>query len=96
MKKKKLLTDKSGELQEKYLEESAKELADDIDFEIVTGFLTETGWTKVVLAPMTWEHGTAVDTWVETNIKGQFHTRGLVWVFEDVKEASWFTLRWLS
>lgn len=97
MLKKKMLTDKSGSLHDEYVERAAKELADDIDFDVLTSLLIEgSGWTKVVLKPMTWEDGLDIDGWVENNVKGKFHTRGLVWVFENAKEANWFKLRWLS
>lgn len=83
-------------LQEAYIEEAAKTLAEDIDFEVLTSMLIEGGWVKVVLHPMTAEYGMEVDHWCETNIKGNFMNRGLVWVFKDPKEATWFTLRWLN
>lgn len=83
-------------LADEYIDRAAKELASDIDFEILTSMFIESGWTKIVLKPMTWEQGVEVDTWVETNVKGLFQTRGLVWVFKDPKEANWFKLRWLA
>ncbi len=76
--------------------EAAKNLAKEIDFEVLTSVLIESGWVKVVLKPMTWEQGYEIDEWVANNVKGQFQTMGLVWVFKDPKEATWFTLRWLS
>lgn len=75
---------------------AAKEITDDIDFEVLTSVFIESGWIKVVLKPMSWEHGYEVDSWVEKNIKNPFQTRGLVWVFKDPKEANWFKLRWLG
>jgi hypothetical protein len=96
MKKKRLLTDRSGELQEKMIEEAAENLAKDIDFEIMSNIMLESGWIKVVLKPMTWEDSYEIDDWVSNNIKGNFDTRGLVWIFENVKEANWFKLRWLG
>lgn len=94
--KKKLLTDRSGTLYDQMIDNAVQRLADDIDFEVLISAFLESGWSKVVLKPMTWEHGTEVDSWVEQNIKGQFHTRGLVWVFKESKEANWFKLRWLG
>lgn len=73
----------------------SKEIADEIDFEIMMEILIKNGWHKVVLKPMTWEDGYTIDTWVETNVKCEFHTRGLVWIFEDAKDANWFSVRWL-
>jgi hypothetical protein len=83
-------------IQEEIINEAGKRLADEIDFNILAGMLCEIGWTKVVLSPMTWEDGYAVDEWTAKNIKGNFETMGLVWVFEDPAEANWFTLRWMS
>ena len=82
-------------LKESYIDDAAKQLADDIDFEVLSSIMIESGWAKVVLNPMTWEQGLEVDYWCETEVKGKFMNRGLVWVFEDPKEANWFTLRWL-
>lgn len=73
----------------------AEEIAKEIDFEILSGVLCDTGWTKVVLKPMTWEDGYAVDLWIVDNCKGRHMNMGLVWIFEDEKDASWFKLRWL-
>lgn len=94
--KKKLLTDRTGLLQERYLEKAARDLADDIDAEVVKGILVGSGWTEVVLSPMTWEQGDEIDFWVHKNIKGRNWTRGLVWLFESQQDAAWFKLRWLA
>jgi hypothetical protein len=72
----------------------SEKIANEIDFEIMCGFLMELGWTKVVLTPMTYEHGQDIDTWMKNNITGHFETMGLVWVFENPKDASWFILKW--
>jgi hypothetical protein len=77
------------------MDQAAKNMADDIDFEVLNTLLCEdNGWTRVVLRPMTWEDGLEIDGWVEQNVKGKFRTRGLVWVFERPSDASWFTIRW--
>lgn len=81
---------------DEYIDQAAQQLADDIDFEVLSTVFVESGWTKVVLQPMTWERGAEIDLWVHKNINGGTHDRGLVWLFEDPKEATWFKLRWLS
>ena len=96
MLKKKLLTDRTGDLQEQIINDAAKRMSDEIDFEILCGMLGELGWTKVILKPMTWENGALIDLWVETNVKGHFETMGLVWIFEREQDANWFKLRWLG
>jgi hypothetical protein len=95
MLKKKLLTDRSGDLQEQILNNAAKRMSDEIDFEILAGMLCELGWTKVVLRPIPWETGDAIDLWVHKNIKNPHETMGLVWLFENEKDANWFKIRWL-
>lgn len=75
------------------LNRAAKHLADDIDFEIMTYHLVSDGWTKVVLAPMSTEHSQEIDRWVETRSKRQVYTRGLVFLFKEAKDATWFALK---
>ena len=43
MKKKRLLTDRSGNLHELMLEEAAKKMAEDIDAEVMRGLLRDSG-----------------------------------------------------
>jgi hypothetical protein len=81
-------------LQEDLINQAGSRMAAEIDFQVLSGLLIELGWTKVVLNPMTWEHGALIDSWVDSNVKGHYETMGLVWVFEDAKDAAWFVLRW--
>jgi len=96
MLKKKLLIDRTGDLQQQMLDEMGKRMSEEIDFEILCGMLCEMGWTKVILSPMTWETGDAIDLWVHKNIKNPHENMGLVWIFESSQDANWFTLRWMS
>lgn len=96
MQKKRLLTDRSGELQEKILADKVKELSDDIDSGVIRQMLIDTGWQQVILNPMDWEQSYQIDLWVEDNIKGRIWSRGLVWLFENDRDAMWFKLKWLS
>lgn len=86
----------SNSLIEEYCNEAAKAFAKEVDAEVIRLSFIESGWHEVVLQPMTWEHGYTVDLWVEENVKGGRWTHGLVWLFEDEKEATWFKLRWLG
>ena len=96
MKKKRLLTDRSGDLQDEIMAKKAKELADEMDAQILRQMLIDLGWQQVVLSAMSWEESYAIDLWVEDNIKGRMWSRGLVWLFEDDRDAMWFKLKWLS
>ena len=83
------------DLEQSIINNAAKRMSDEIDFQVLTGFLTEIGWTKVVLTPMTTEVSCSIDKWIADNIKGNFETMGLVWVFERKEDASWFVLKWV-
>lgn len=82
-------------LEDQIAYDMANALRNEIDFQVLAGMLVELGWTQVVLRPMTHEHGVHVDHWVKTHCKSGVETLGLVWLFEDSKEANWFTLKWL-
>ena len=97
MKKKRLLTDRTGLLQERMIEEVSRQMQADIDAGVLRGMLLELGWHEVVLKPMTFEVGNEIDDWVKQQIKGRCHfAHGLVWMFEEEKDAMWFKLRWLA
>jgi hypothetical protein len=83
-------------LQDQLAERMASEIAKEIDFEVLASMLCELGWTRVVLKPMTWEQGAAIDDWVSNYISGPFETMGLVWLFESSKDATMFILKWSS
>ena len=97
MKKKRLLTDRTGLLEERLVEEAARNMQKEMDAEILRNMLKEIGWYEVVLSPMTQETGSLIDKWVADNVKGRSHwTHGLVWLFENDRDAMWFKLKWLS
>ena len=75
---------------------AAKQLSDDIDFNVISNILVGSGWTKVVLGPMTIETSDAIDMWVLKQCKGDHRARGLVWLFERSEDAMWFKLRWVG
>ena len=82
-------------LEDEIISKMAEDLCNEIDFQILADMLCSIGWRKVVLKPMAWEDGYAVDAWTAQNVKGNFETMGLVWVFEQEEDANWFALRWL-
>lgn len=82
-------------LQDQYLEDAANQLADEIDAEIMRGMLKECGWHEVILQwVMTHEVSQEVDDWVKRKTKGKYWNRGLVWMFEEERDANWFALKW--
>lgn len=97
MLKKKMLTDKSGTLHEEIMEQAARQMAEDIDAEIMRGSLKDSGYHEVVIPwTMTHEQSSAVDFWVLKNTKHEHWNRGLVWLFKNEADAMWFRMRWMS
>lgn len=82
-------------LQEEMINAAGSRMAAEIDFQVLASMLTELGWIKVVLKPMTMEQGQEIDQWVSNHVKGHHQTMGLVWLFEDPKDATWFTMKWM-
>jgi hypothetical protein len=76
------------------LERASKKISDEIDFRVLESMLITLGWTKVILSPMTTEKYNAIDDWVKFKCVKPVETMGLVWIFEDAREAVAFTLKW--
>lgn len=84
-------------LKDEYMEHAAKQLAEEIDAEIMRGLLKGSGWHEVVIPwIMTHEQSQEIDEWVERKSKGKYWNRGLVWLFESDVDATWFRMRWMS
>ena len=80
-----------------YEDEAARLIQEEIDWEVLSSILVETGWTRVsaaqtsALTPLG-EH--EVKTWCRQNLKGHYKARGSNWIFELKNDAVWFSLRW--
>ncbi len=83
-------------IQDEYLEQTAKQMAQDIDAQVMHGMLKESGWLEIVLKRMHKPEKRIIEQWATANIKNGFWTYGPVWLFKDSKEANWFALRWLE
>lgn len=97
MLKKKLLTDKSGDLQEQILEAKAREMAQEMDREILWSMLASMGWHRVMLPVFgSTKEYTEVAEWTSVNCKHAFEHHKRDYLFEDEQDAMWFKLRWLG
>lgn len=78
-------------------EQAAKQMADDIDREILWGMLEGMGWVRVMLPTLVDNHN-AIDItyWLEDNCKESFERSGRDFIFKNTKDANWFKLRWGS
>ena len=84
-----------AELRKDLEEQLAKDIQEEIDFSIVADILKETGWTEVIIGPLT-SNQQAVDiiTWLDKNCKNKHYGRGTRWLFNEAKYATMFVLRW--
>jgi hypothetical protein len=95
MKKKRLLTDRSGDLHDEILAKKAKELSDAIDKEMLFNMLEGIGWTRVILPIFkTREQYVDLMKWLDTHCQYPFERMGSDVIFESQKDASHFILRW--
>jgi hypothetical protein len=82
-------------IEHEYLEKLSKDLADEIDFGVLTTLLVECGWTKVELPRFSSRfHAIDIDIWIEQNCSGYIKSFGSTFVFEKSKDATFFILRW--
>ena len=84
-------------LEKEMLEAKAKEMQQEIDREVLWGMLEGMGWTRVML-PRYVDNMHAIDIsyWLDANCKNSFERNGRDFLFEDLKDANWFKLRWGS
>lgn len=82
-------------IEDEVLNNAAQQIADEIDFEIISGMLQEMGWIKVTRSPFV-SNKEAVDIgyWIDEQTTGQVKSRGRTWLFEQPKDATMFILRW--
>ena len=79
------------------MEEKSKELAREIDREVLWGMLTGMGWTRVMLSRLQDnKHAIDITYWLEENCQGAYEREGRDFLFENTKDATMFTLKWMA
>ena len=81
-------------LEKEILEATAKKMQMEIDREILWSMLEELGWHRVMLSKNINE--VDIKQWIALNCKQGVEHHGRDFIFEDIKDANWFVLRWLS
>lgn len=84
-------------LEDQILEQQAKILQEEIDWEIMCSLMKDIGWTHV---ETTWdmqsiEGAYELKEWCKKHLKGHHKGRGRNWLFELEKDAIIFALKWL-
>jgi hypothetical protein len=82
-------------IEEEILEKAGKEMANEIDKEILWGMLVGIGWTRVLLPNFnSREHAVDVINWLEANCKDPYERKGSDVIFENKYDAVNFILKW--
>jgi hypothetical protein len=80
--------------QDEIISRIAKDMADEIDWEILADIYLKNGWTEVILKDH-WRYNLIeVDRWNKANCKGPATGYKNRWLFREAADATWFTLRW--
>jgi hypothetical protein len=82
-------------LEEELMEKMSKELAQEVDFGILSDMLIYSGWVKIELETLeSKENAIDINEWLDINCKYKVSRLGRKFLFESSAEAEWFILRW--
>lgn len=71
-------------------------LTEEIDNEILCEIMVNQGWHRVKMsAAVSLEEFDNIDKWVKENTVGKYRGLGINWVFENLNDATLFTMRWI-
>jgi hypothetical protein len=71
------------------------DLAKSIDFSIIAQMLVDSGWLSVVTPHQVNHRTPGMAEWMEENCQGKYQYHDQTFLFEDARDISMFTLRWL-
>jgi hypothetical protein len=84
-------------LEHEMIEAKAKEMQTEIDREILWGMLEGMGWHRIMLPnDIAMVNATAIKEWLTNNCNNAYEKYRSDFIFEDSKDANWFTLRWMT
>ena len=79
----------------KYINKMSQDLANEIDFGILSDMLSEYGWTPVEFIPFTYSKQSAdIADWAERHCIGKWRHYGVKFVFERAADATAAILKW--
>ena len=82
-------------LEEEILDKAGKDMAREIDREVLWGLFEGIGWTRFKISRLTDNnHAVDISYWLDKNCKGKFERNGAEFLFEDSKDAVLFMMCW--
>lgn len=83
------------QLMDEVMDRLAKEMAEEIDFDVIATIKIKDGWHSVKLDRFkNNNHAIDIRYWAEEHSNSGFINRGTHYVFEDAGDAVNFTMRW--
>jgi hypothetical protein len=83
-------------IEQDIINKAGKAMAADIDREVLWGMLQAIGWTRIMLPNETaMLNATLIKEWLSINCKQSHEHYRSDFIFEDVRDANWFVMRWL-
>lgn len=83
-------------IEDELLAEAGKQMANEIDREILWGMLQGIGWTRVMLDRLQDnKHAVDIGYWLEEHCQGAYERNGRDFIFENSKDATMFILKWV-
>ena len=77
------------------MDKLAKDVAREIDFDVLAHVLEESGWTRVEFDPFNYEkRPELIEAWARKYATGEWHNVGTKFVFERTEDASAAILQW--
>lgn len=83
-----------SDLQDQILKETSRRMQESVDWEILAGVCEALGWIRVEVLTSTVEESLSIKLWVKDNLNGNVKNRHDVYLFENPKDATMFTLKW--
>ena len=79
----------------KYINKMSQDLANEIDFDILSDMLALGGWTPVEFIPFTYsKQAKDIADWAEQHCTGKWRHCGVKFVFERAADATAAILKW--
>lgn len=77
------------------LEQAGKEMAREIDREVLWGMLQGMGWTRVTISSeSSMVYATKIQEWLDVNCIEPYEKHRSDFIFENDKDAAFFILKW--
>lgn len=74
----------------------AKEIANEIDREVLWDMLKELGWHRVMISRFQDNlHAVDISIWLKENVKNPYERNGRDFLFSAERDATMFILRWV-